>query len=140
MISWLTRVTEMDPVPLNRADHALIPPFCAATMFLLYFALNILLTLVGLLVSSYFVMQSALITLEKVILRSASKICMPAPRHMSQFMAGRRMMDIEKNISNAKVIKNKTRINKYQQQKRKLLSFKIQKNKRNTLYYGQLVK
>ena len=41
-------------------------------------------------------------------------------------------------ISNAKVIqKNETRINQIHPHKRKLLNFKIHKNKRNTLYNGR---
>jgi len=109
---------------------------CGAAMFSSHFALNILLALVGLLAKTYYVIQSALVALEKVILMSASKILMPALRNMPQFMVARRGLDIKNMIiSNVKVKKNiETRINKIHPNKLKLLSFKIHRNKRNTLY------
>jgi len=71
---------------------------CGAAMFSSHFALNILLALVGLLAKTYYVIQSALVALEKVILMSASKILMPALRNMPQFMVARRGLDIKNMI------------------------------------------
>ena len=93
-----TSGAERDRVLLSHACHISMIQSCVATKFFPYFLLNIPFTLVGFLVSAYHTMQSASMSLEKIILMPASKTFMQAPRNMPLFMARRRMLDTKKNL------------------------------------------